>query len=134
MLIKRNNRFKKLFNNFLKNKTTNYSTTTSYSYNSYSTTLTIYFYEWSDVLGKSRTFYSLDAFRKYLNESKIYYTEEQIAAIKKSSYCYCSCIPGKPILMVEFQYYAIRDKLIDYKKNKDVCTAVVLVKNQNNGQ
>lgn len=125
MLIKQNKRFQSLFKDFMKNRSSYSSYNSNYNYN-YSS-ITIYFYEWSDIYGKTRYFYSIDSFCEYLKKYKIYYTDEQIKQIKRSHYCYCSCIPGKPLLMVELQYCNLRDKLIDLKKQTDVCTSIAVI-------
>lgn len=120
MLIKYNERFRAIFLKYIKDSEKNYSH--SYSYNNYgysgysnsyynSNNIYIYFYEWSDMTKGTKTFKSVNDFYEFLAESNIVCTEAQKHIIENNSWCYATCVPGKNILMVESQYYQLKEKL-----------------------
>lgn len=124
MIIKINERFKAIFLKFMKEyseksySSYNYNDYGGYGYGGYSNScyrngsLYIYFYEWSDMSkGSSKVFRSANDFYEFLAESKIVCTNEQKKLIENSNWCYATCVPGKNILMVENQYYTLKEKL-----------------------
>lgn len=126
MVIKINERFRAIFLKFIKDSEKSYSSYNysgyggGYNYGGYSGysnscyrngTLYIYFYEWSDLGKGSKVFRSAEEFYEFLAESKITCTNEQKKLIENNSWCYATCVPGKNILMVENQYYTLKEKL-----------------------
>ena len=126
MVIKINERFRAIFLKFIKDSEKSYSSYNysgyggGYNYGGYSGysnpcyrngTLYIYFYEWSDMSRGNKVFRSAEDFYEFLAESKIVCTEEQKKIIENNSWCYATCVPRKKILMVENQYYTLKEKL-----------------------
>lgn len=122
MLIKSNIRFKLLFKKYLQTFST--STTTS----TYSTTKYryIYFYEWSDMLKGIKTFTTESSFFDFLKECNITCTDSQREFIHNNNWCYVSCVPNNRMLIVEKQYYDLKNKLDALKKVSKPCTSLVL--------
>lgn len=122
MVIKINERFRKIFLKFIKESEKYYSGSYngyggSYNYNSYggssynNGSVYIYFYEWSDMTKGNKTFRSVKDFYEFLAESNIVCTDAQKKVIENNSWCYATCVPGRNILMVESQYYNLKEKL-----------------------
>lgn len=127
MLIKENNRFKLLFLAYMKSLSS-YSSSSSYNgysgYNyGYSSSKHIYFYEWSRLDNGSKQFDSVKAFLDYLAKCDITITNEQKNLIESNSWCYATCIPNKKILLVETQYFQLRNKLEEC--NKSLVTSLI---------
>ena len=75
---------------------------------------TMFFYQWSSMQGGTKTFYLISDLKKFLDESKIEYTETQIEMIKKGedpNYWYLSCIPNSPKLLVLKSYQELKASL-----------------------
>lgn len=130
MLIKFNKRFREIFLNYLKESEKYYNSYNGYNYNyggsSYHNgSIYIYFYEWSDMSKGSKTFRSVKDFYEFLSESKIVCTESQKHIIENNSWCYATCVPGKNILLVESQYYALKEKLNDCTFTPCTCLAPI---------
>lgn len=133
MLIKENKRFKALFIAYIKSLSTTSSTTSyggyNYSSGSYNygggITKHIYFYEFSNVLGSSKHFTSIDEFCDFCSKHNITVTDEQLNIIKTNNWCYCTCVPGKSILLMTDQYYKLRESVESCEKNKLMVTSLV---------
>lgn len=120
MLIKENNRFKLLFLAYMKSLS---SYSSSSSYNGYSSSKHIYFYEWSRLDNGSRQFDSVKSFLDYLAQYDITITNEQKNLIESNSWCYATCIPNKKMLLVATQYFQLRNKLEEC--NKSLVTSLI---------
>lgn len=100
--------------------------TSSYSSSSYSAPYhtqrecTCFFYEHSDMYKGTKTFYTVESLRKWLDECKIEYTEMQMGNIKGKDhgFWYLACIPGEPRLLCLESYGELRDSLNRYRKAK----------------
>lgn len=137
MVIKINERFKAIFLKFIKDseKSYNYGTNYSYGYGGNynyggyinscyrNGSVYIYFYEWSDMSKGNKTFRSVNDFYDFLSESNIVCTDEQKKLIENNSWCYATCVPGKNILMVESQYYTLKEKLEKCSYSPCTCLA-----------
>ncbi|MBR6517619.1 MAG: hypothetical protein IKT40_12380 [Bacilli bacterium] len=135
MLIRLNERFKKLFKDYLDSL----KTTSSYSgcnYNGYSyggynhqsnggsvvynhkpSSNTIYFYEWSTLENKSKVFYSLKSFKDFCTESNVNMLPQHEDIITSKYYVYCTCIPGSNVLMVRTTYNELKEALEKHKSS-----------------
>jgi len=130
MLIKENNRFKLLFLAYMKSLS-NYISSSSYNgyggynygYNGYSPSKHIYFYEWSRLDNGSKQFDSVKTFLDYLAQCDITITNEQKNLIESNAWCYATCIPNKKMLLVETQYFQLRNKLEEC--NKSLVTSLI---------
>lgn len=123
MVIKFNERFRAIFLKYIKdsekyyNGYGGYGGNYNYGYGGYSGSsyrngsIYIYFYEWSDMTKGNKTFRSVEDFYEFLAESNIVCTDAQKKIIENNSWCYATCVPGKNILMVESQYYNLKEKL-----------------------
>ena len=127
MLIKRNNRFKLLFLAYMKSLSS-YSSSSTYSnnycgysssYNSYSSSKHIYFYEWSCLDNDSKSFDSVKSFLDYLAQYDITITNEQKHLIESNAWCYATCIHNKKLLLVETQYFQLKNKLAECYKSSE---------------
>ncbi len=127
MIVKLNEKFKRLFKEYMSSQTTTYNST--YTSN-YKTSTYIYFYEWSDMSRGCKVFNDTTEFYKFLKESNISCTEEQKNKIHSCSWVYASCIPGINLLIVENQYYALKETLANLNlcKDKPKCTSLVISK------
>lgn len=123
MVIKVNKRFKELFIKYIKNSAYNYSNSYSSSYSSgASKSINIYFYEWSSLSGGCKVYRDRKEFYDFLKSSNIICTSEQKQLIDDSYWLYATCIPGKNILLLESQYFSLKDKLEKCNANK--CTSL----------
>ena len=127
MIIKLNERFRAIFLKFLKEKekeNTYYSSYNSYSsYYSNNYRKYIYFYEWSNMDKGSKSFHSIKEFYEFLASSHIVCTDAQKLIIEHNEWSYATCVPGKNILLVENQYYLLKNKLESFRYNH--CTSLV---------
>ena len=102
--------FSSLFKEFCdeqnKPKTYTYSNS-SYNPNSFS----CYFYEWSNINNRPRIFTSRTEFYKFMDDSKIEYSEAQKDLIDKERWIYGSCVPGTPRLLLKQNYYLMKNAL-----------------------
>ena len=70
------------------------------------------FYEWSDINRKPKTFRFINDFKKFLDESNIVYTEEQIASLRSSSAKrYGGCKKGTNILNLSYSENMLEEYL-----------------------
>lgn len=110
-----NERFKELFAEYLKEKERQYNSVNNY-YDSTSRyyggcSYTVYFYEWSNINNCPRQFGSAEIFLKFLNDSKITYSEYQKTRICDGKWFYASCVPGKSDLILCDTYIQLRERL-----------------------
>ena len=125
MLIRLNERFRQIFQNYL--KTLNTSSTYSYgSYtppnkSAYSKPITIYFYEWSNLNNKSIVFNNLSTFKSFCSQHGVRFLEYHETTINENYYVYATCIPGTPTLMIRKTYKELNEALEAYKKNMSYC-------------
>lgn len=124
MLVKYNYRFRRLFLDYIEKYG---SMQTSYGnyYNPNNGYKWICFYEWSNMSSGSKTFKSVNDFLEFLKESNISITESQLEMLNSLSYCYCTCIPNKRILLITNSYYTLKEQL-EARKNIP-CTALAVV-------
>ena len=126
MLIRLNERFKQIFQNYLKTLNTsstysyggyNYGSYTPPSQSSYNRSTTIYFYEWSNLNNKSIVFNNLSTFKSFCGQHGIRCLDYHETMIKDNYYVYATCIPGTPTLMIRNTYKELSEALEAYKKN-----------------
>jgi hypothetical protein len=114
-VIKFNERFKKLFANYLlianRPSSTTYSGYNGYGGYSGSTNVTIYFYEWSNMKNGAKIYHSKEEFLDRCKKDNITITDEAKKFIERENWIWCTCIPGKAELMVDSQYYNLDRKL-----------------------
>ena len=123
-IIKENKRFKRRFEQYEKKEASKVSTT-SYGGNSYYNSrwkdvpkefqITLFFYEWSSMNKGAKTFYDRREFMKFLEESKITYTEEQKKKLDYDTYLYVTCYPNKSELMIADTYWKLDTALKEAK-------------------
>ena len=135
MVLKENKRFVKRFAQYEEKSLKATSSSSNYGYGSsyyhrydgvpkeFQTT--IFFYEWSDMIKGSKSFYDKRKFKEFLLDSKINVSSELMAMIDNKTYLYCTCYPGKSELMVEDTYFKLESALnkakgIDPSKTKPV--------------
>ena len=103
---------KKLFFATLRRKAEESSRVSSLVYsNGYGSTsgmVNIFFYEWSDPYRTPRTFYTLAAFEKFLNDSRIYLAYWQRDILTHMKYSYVSCKKGAKELIIKSTYMDLR--------------------------
>ena len=107
-----NKRFDALFKEFIEKQNTavnNYYNSTSRYYGGCS--YTVYFYEWSNINNRPRQFSSAEIFLKYLQDSKISYSDYQLKRITEGKWMYASCVPGKSELILVDSYIQLRERL-----------------------
>ena len=107
-----NERFDALFKEFIEKQNTavnNYYNSTSRYQGGCG--YTVYFYEWSNINNRPRQFSSAEIFLKYLQDSKINYSEYQLKRITEGKWMYASCIPGKSELILVDSYMQLRERL-----------------------
>lgn len=68
---------------------------------------TVFFYEWSNLRMGAKHFSKKDEFLKYLDDSKINYTESQKNEIKEAKYknIFATCVPNKAQLITADTWY-----------------------------
>lgn len=126
MLIQENKRFLSLFKSYLLSlvspKASNpvynnsgYSYANSYGYKPSSNT--IYFYEWSDLSNRSRSFLSVEKFKEFCEQSNIKLCEHHINMASNRYYVYCTCIPGSSTLMMRNTYTELEEALKMYNEH-----------------
>ena len=131
MLIKENKRFKALFIAYLKTLTTSSSTISyggyNYSGSSYNGSVIkhIYFYEFSSLLNGSKHFTDIGEFCDFCSKNNISITDEQLKMLKNNNWNYCTCVPGKSMLLMTDQYFKLRESLESCEKNKSMITSLV---------
>ncbi len=110
--------FSSLFKEYCdeQNKPKTYNYTNSY-YNS--NKFNCYFYEWSNINNRPRIFTSRSEFYKFLDESKIEYSEAQKELIDKESWIYGSCVVGTPRLLLKQNYYLMKCALENSSLNNN---------------
>lgn len=126
-IIKKNERFRKLFSEYL--TATNKPTTTTYGgycgYNhqypasvpsAQTSNVHIYFYEWSNMLNGAKVMNSKKELFERCEKDKIYIPNEAKRIIDTSDWIWCTCVPGKAELMVATQYYDLSTKLSTARK------------------
>lgn len=108
--------FKELLEN--KTKTSSYSSNSSWNSEKYKNReFTCFFYEWSSLHMGTKTFYNVADLKKFLDECKIEYTEQQMGRMKNggmSQYWYVSCIPNAARLLTFTSYDDLKDALLRY--------------------
>lgn len=120
MLIKLNKRFRLIFLKYLKDSENTYNSSSSYYTGNYRY---IYFYEWGDMGKNSKIFRDTKDFYEFLKESNITCTESQKSLINNSQWVYAVCAPNKNILLVDNQYFSLKEKLEKFK-NHNYCTSL----------
>ena len=125
MLIKENNRFKLLFLAYMKSLSSYNSSSYYNGHNCYIPPKHIYFYEWSCLDNGSKHFDSIKDFLDYLSRYDITITNEQKNLIESNNWCYATCVPNKKILLVESQYFKLRNKLEECSKAKSSVTSLI---------
>ena len=134
MVIKKNNRFKLIFERYLKKSaTTSYSSSNPYwqsgSYTSSANKydgidvkdrITCYFYEWSSLDKGSKPFYDIKKLIKFFDENNIEYTAQDLATIRSSGFIYAVCEPGNSKLMIGTNYYTVRTQLESLRKERGI--------------
>lgn len=129
MIIKKNNKFKLVFERYLKKSVTTTSYNYGYGNSSYSTRydgipmgdrITCYFYEWSTMSGASKAFYDIKKLVAFFDEHNISYQPSDIASIKTNSFTYTVCEPGSNKLMFGTNYYTLKTELEKLKKEREV--------------
>ena len=121
-IIKYNERFRKLFSEYL--VATNKPISTPYSgYSGYNRTspssgssyhtpgVHIFFYEWSTMQNGAKTMNTKKDLYDLCEKSKITISEDVKKMIEGSEWIWCTCVPGKSELMVATQYYDLSGKL-----------------------
>lgn len=119
-IIKYNERFRKLFSEYL--VAANKPTSTAYSgYSGYNRTypssvsqqpsVHIFFYEWSTMQNGAKTMNAKKDLYDLCEKSKITISEDVKKVIEGSEWIWCTCVPGKSELMVATQYYDLSKKL-----------------------
>ena len=71
----------------------------------------IYFYEWSDTNRAPRSFYSLEKFEEFLNQSGIYLKSYQREIIKCMHNPYIACKKGERDLIIKKSYEMLKNEL-----------------------
>lgn len=79
----------------------------------------IYFYEWSDINRTPVSFYTLDAFERFLNASQIFMAAYQKELIKHISTSYIACEKNKKNLLIKTCYASLRDALGNKPKGSE---------------
>lgn len=134
MLIKENKRFKALFIAYIKSLSTASSTTSYGGYNygngsgyTYggSNLKHIYFYGFSSLLNGSKHFTDIGEFCDFCSKNNISITDEQLKMLKNNNWNYCTCVPGKSILLMADQYFKLRESVESCEKNKSMVTSLV---------
>ena len=69
------------------------------------------FYEWSNLESIPRRFTTLKYFTDFLDNNKIHYTPEDKSHLSTLTYAYCTCIKGKPELLIANTVYGLRELL-----------------------
>lgn len=124
-IIKYNERFRKLFSDYLvaanKPSSTTYGGYSGYSgYNRTSPSsgssyhgagVHIFFYEWSTMQNGAKTMNTKKDLYDLCEKSKIAISEDVKKVIESSDWLWCTCVPGKSELMVATQYYDLSTKL-----------------------
>ena len=90
----RNNLTPSLIKSYLEDEKKNSPSSNCYMGNS----KWIFFYEWSNVNSKPRIFFTILQFVRFLRESKIEYTKEQLRFMRDKRYLYAACKYGIPKL------------------------------------
>jgi hypothetical protein len=67
----------------------------------------IYFYEWSDVSRTPKSFYTMKAFEKFLEESNIFILGYQREIIRNMRNPYITCTKGEKELVIKSTYEAL---------------------------
>lgn len=115
-VIKKNERFRKMFSEYLINQSKP-STTTYGGYYSgnggyfRNNGVHIYFYEWSSMRNCAKTFDDKEKFFAYCKENKITITDECKKTFESENWVWCTCIPGSPTLMAGSSYVNLETKL-----------------------
>ena len=78
----------------------------------------IYFYEWSDINRTPRTFYTLKAFEKFLNDSQIYLVGWQREVITNLPNRYITCKKGSKELIIKCGYESLRREVEEIMKKE----------------
>lgn len=73
----------------------------------------IFFYEWSDVSGTPKTFYTLAAFEKFLNECEIYLLGWQREVLSNIHNPYVACKKGEKDLVIKNSYDKLKEALTE---------------------
>ena len=76
--------------------------------------VSIYFYEWSDLSKAPRTFYHLDTFDNFLKTSGIYMEFYQKEIIKNLGTVYITCYTGTKNLNIRSSYKNLLDALREH--------------------
>jgi hypothetical protein len=135
MLIRLNERFRQIFQNYLKTLSTPSTSYGGYNYGSYNygggytppsqvnynKSTTIYFYEWSNLSNKSIVFNNVSTFKSFCSQHGVRFLEYHETTIKENNYVYATCIPGTPTLMIRNTYKELSEALEAYKKNMSYC-------------
>ena len=135
MIIKKNNKFKLVFERYLKKSVV---TTPTYGYGSYNSgsssyssrydgipvgdRITCYFYEWSTMSGASKAFYDIKKLVAFFDENKIEYKATDIATIRSNSFTYAVCEPGCGKLMFGTNYYTLKTELEKLRKERSIAS------------
>lgn len=116
MLCYKNKFFDELFNKFLLNKdkkviTSSNNVNICHGGTSNNNSITVYFYEWSDINRRPKYFYNVDSFIKFLNDCKINYSSYQYNRLHEGKWFYCSCVKGESELILCESYLGLRERL-----------------------
>lgn len=134
MLIKKNERFIKLFKDYIlrfgSSSTSSYGG--YYGYDCYGASRgsnyqssykplghKIYFYEWSNLSNRSKEFDSIESFKTFCKDSKISICEHHISMMEHKYYVYCTCIPNSTALMMRGTYHELSEALAHYQHNSN---------------
>lgn len=78
----------------------------------------IYFYEWSDINGSPRRFYSFTSFKNYIQMSNIKVSENEMSDIHGMYYVYCTCKKGSNEIIYAASDYGLRRAFNELEKDE----------------
>ena len=129
MIIKKNNKFKLVFERYLKKSVVSSYSSNYGGANSYNTRydgipisdrITVYFYEWSKLNGASKPFYDIKKLISFFDENDISYTASDLCTIRSSGFTYAVCEPGCNKLMLGSNYYTLKTELEKLSKERGI--------------
>lgn len=80
----------------------------------------IYFYEWSDITRTPKTYYTLDAFEKFLNDCCIYLASWQREILSHMRHPYVSCKKGERDIIIKSTYVELKNAIEEGSKANTV--------------